>query len=52
MHLHSSDRHVLYPRVVQYNMTALGYAVFNKNDAMVKALLDHNADVNVQDDVR
>ena len=40
------------PRVVQYsNVTALMIAMGKKNDAMVTALLDHNADPNIQDNV-
>ena len=41
------------PRVVQrYKWTALMVAMEKKNDAMVTALLDHNADPDVQDWVR
>ena len=44
------------PRVVQDNhddkKTALMIAMEKKNDAMVTALLDHNADPNIQDRVR
>ena len=41
------------PRVVQrYKQTALMVAMTKKNDAMVTALLDHNADLNIQDHVR
>ena len=39
------------PRVVQNKWTALMYAVYKKNDAMVTALLDHNANPDIQDDV-
>ena len=39
--------------MVQYrDMTALMIAIEKKNDAMVTALLDHNADPNIQDNVR
>ena len=41
------------PRVVQLGKkTALMAAMEKKNDAMVTALLDHNADLNIQDKVR
>ena len=41
------------PRVVQdEKKTALMLATEKKNDAMVTALLDHNADLNIQDRVR
>ena len=41
------------PRVVQkYKKTALMVAMEMKNDAMVTALLDHNADPDIQDTVR
>ena len=41
------------PRVMQRNkMTALMIAMEKKNNAMVTALLDHNADPNIQDKVR
>ena len=41
------------PRVVQrYKKTALMIAMDKKNDAMVTALLDHNADPNIGDTVR
>ena len=41
------------PRVVQRSkMTALMIAMAKKNDAMVTALLDHNADPNIEDRVR
>ena len=41
------------PRVVQWeDKTALMVAMTQKNDAMVTALLDHNADLNIQDYVR
>ena len=43
------------PRVVQDEndkQTALIYAINKKNDAMVTALLDHNADPNIQNKVR
>ena len=41
------------PRVVQrYEKTALIIAMGKKNDAMVTALLDHNADLDTQDKVR
>ena len=41
------------PRVVQDdNKTALMIAMEKKNDAMVTALLDHNADLDIQDKVR
>ena len=40
-------------RVVQYyKITALILAMEKKNDVMVTALLDHNADPNIQDNVR
>ena len=32
--------------------TALMIAIMKKNDAMVTALLDHNADMNIQGEVR
>jgi len=38
--------------VVQWNQTALMYAVHTQNDAMVTALLDHNANLDIQDMVR
>ena len=46
------------PRVLQFafnfstGRTALMIAIEKKNDAMVTALLDHNADLNIQDEVR
>ena len=41
------------PRVVQYEKkTALMIAMNKKNDEMVTALLDHNADPDIQDKVR
>ena len=41
------------PRVVQDDKkTALMIAMEKKNDAMVTALLDHNADPNIKDTVR
>ena len=41
------------PRVVQEEkMTALMLAIEKKNDAMVTALLDHNANPDLQDKVR
>ena len=41
------------PRVVQaYKKTALMIAMAKKNDAMVTALLDHNADPDIQNKVR
>ena len=42
------------PRVVQdnYKKTPLILAMGEKNDAMVTALLDHNADLDIQDKVR
>ena len=42
------------PRVVQNykKKTPLMIAMEKKNDAMVTALLDHNADPDIQDDVR
>ena len=41
------------PRVVQHDKkTALMVAIRKKNDAMVTALLDHNADPEIQDTVR
>jgi len=40
------------PRVVQWKQTALMLAIEKQNDAMVTALLDHNANVDMQDQVR
>ena len=40
------------PRMVQDKMTALMYAIEKKNDAMVTALLDVNANPDIQDTVR
>jgi len=41
------------PRVVQrYKKTPLMVAMEKKNDAMVTALLDHDADLDIQDKVR
>ena len=40
------------PRVVQLKRTALIYAILEKNDAMMTALLEHNANVDIQDLVR
>ena len=40
------------PRVVQMRKTALMVAIENKNEAMVTALLDHNANPDIQDGVR
>ena len=41
------------PRVMQgEEMTPLMVAIEKKNDAMVTALLDHNADPDIQDEVR
>ena len=40
------------PRVVQSKRTALMRAIDYKNDAMVAALLDHNANPDIQDGVR
>ena len=41
------------PRVVQrYKKTALMVAIWKKNDAMVTALLEHNANPDIQDKVR
>ena len=41
------------PRVVQDDKkTALMVAIEKKNDAMVTALLDHNANPDIQDEVR
>ena len=40
------------PRVVQWKRTALMYAILENNDAMVTALLEHNANVHIQDEVR
>jgi len=40
------------PRVVQFKKTALMLAIDKKNDAMVTALLDHNANLDIQDMVR
>ena len=40
------------PRVVQWKRTALMIAIEKKNDAMATALLDHNANLDIQDKVR
>jgi len=37
--------------VVQYEKTALILAIDKKNDAMVTALLDHNANLDIHDRV-
>ena len=55
VHLRSSDLYFPTPRVVQDkrdSKTALTFAMEKKNDAMVTALLDHNADPDIRDDVR
>ena len=38
--------------MVQDKKTALMYAIYKQNDVMVTALLDHNANVDIQDEVR
>ena len=40
------------PRVVQFEDAALMFAIKKGNDAMVTALLDHNANPDIQDKVR
>ena len=40
------------PRVLKWKRTALMVAITKKNDAMVTALLEHNANPDIQDSVR
>ena len=39
------------PRVMQWKKTSLVYAIEKQNDAMVTVLLDHDANVNIKDEV-
>jgi len=43
--------YILAPRVVQWKRTALMLAIGKQNDAMVTALLDHNANLDIHDRV-
>ena len=42
---------MLYPVVIQYGYTTLLLAVAYEHDAMVTALLEHKANVDLQDEV-